>query len=419
MIPKREWLACGLVFAAVSFNMVLCFLNTHVVPVNESHVIASEALIVGLAGILSYRFLNTKTLTPVLLFLAYLSVLWFATGTLNPRTIRFLLIPAVFFALGSTSANSEDADKLVYSLIIVVLIIGFFEWLFPERFLQIFDILSYYVAKGGLDEEQAQSASTNFYLSGTRIEDAHQSLEILGGHRVSSIFLEPVTVGNFATIAFMWLWLRHGTRRINSLYLGLCALLILMSDSRFAMFSSATLLVANSIPVLRSRMMIFAMPFVFASVLVFFASILGPSQMGNSLTGRLVISGMELRAFDVADWFGDFGTKLGLENSDAGYAYVINRLGLIGCTALWMLFSASTPKTKEAVHFKTLVAIYVCLSLSIGEAFVSIKTAALLWFLYGASQSRGSEKHEQWTLELPERLSSTRAMQEDIPKVGF
>ena len=27
MIPKREWLACGLVFAAVTFNMVLCFLN--------------------------------------------------------------------------------------------------------------------------------------------------------------------------------------------------------------------------------------------------------------------------------------------------------------------------------------------------------------------------------------------------------
>jgi hypothetical protein len=49
----------------------------------------------------------------------------------------------------------------------------------------------------------------------------------------------------------------------------------------------------------------------------------------------------------------------------------------------------------------------------------SMKTSALLWFLYGASQSRGLEKHEQWTLELPERLSSVRAMQEDIPKVGF
>ncbi|MGH6935544.1 MAG: hypothetical protein ACRED2_05055, partial [Methylocella sp.] len=180
MIPKREWLACGLVFAAVTFNMALCFLNTHVVPVNESHVIASEALIVGLAGVLSYRFLNAKTLIPPLLFLAYLSAMWFATGTLNPRTVRFLLIPAVFFSLGSTSANSEDADKLVYSLIIVALIIGFFECLFPERFLQIFDILSYYLAKGGIDEEQAQSASTNFYLSGTRTEDAHQSFEVLG-----------------------------------------------------------------------------------------------------------------------------------------------------------------------------------------------------------------------------------------------
>jgi putative polymerase len=397
MIPGRARLACGLVFAAVTFNVVLCYLNTkHILPVSESYIIASETFIVGVAAVVSYRFLNTETLIMLLLFLAYVCAIWLITGTLNPRTIRAILIPVVFFALGYTSAKPADADKLLYTLMLVVLVIGLYEWLFPESFLKNFDILSYYVAKGGLSDELAHSATSNFYVSGMRTEDAHQSFEFLGAHRVSSIFLEPVTTGNFATVSFIWLWLRHKTNPINILFLGICVLLILMSDSRFAAFSSAALLIGYYVPVLRSKAVIFAMPFVFAIALVFIASMLGPSYVDNSFTGRLVISGLELRSFDIADWFGDFGTKPSLEQSDAGYAYVFNRVGIIGSVALWALFSASNPETKEAARLKILIAIYVCFSLTIGEAFISIKTSALIWFLYGASQSRRSEEHEQW-----------------------
>jgi putative polymerase len=389
----RARLACGIVFVAVTFNMVLCFLNTHVLAIDVSYVIASETIILGLAAVVSFRLLNTETLIVLLLFVAYVCAIWIMTETPNLRTVRTFLIPAVFFALGCTSAKPEEADRLLYLLLTLVLSMGLFELLFLDSFLKVFDVLSYYVSKGGVDDEQAQTAATNLYVSGLRVDDGHQSLGFLGLHRISSIFLEPVSAGNFTAISFIWLWLRREKRPLNMLFLGICALLIVMSDNRFAAFSCVILVVTNAMPILRLKIVIFAMPFVFALVLMFAGSIYGPSYVDNSFLGRLVISGLELQSFDISDWFGDFGTKVGLEYADAGYAYVVNRFGIVGCVALWACFSASALRTEEAIRLKTLVAIYVCLSLSIGEALFSIKTSALLWFLYGASQMVPRKSH--------------------------
>ncbi|MGH6936034.1 MAG: hypothetical protein ACRED2_07605, partial [Methylocella sp.] len=151
--------------------------------------------------------------------------------------------------------------------------------------------------------------------------------------------------------------------------------------------------VADIMPIMRSRMVIFAMPFVIAGMLAFVASMLGGRYVGDDLTGRLVVSGMGLLSLDIADWFGDFGTQIPFV-ADSGYAYVSSKLGLFGAVALWMLFSASTPQTKEAIRLKTLIATYVCLALIPGEAVFSIKTAAIAWFLYGAVQSHRSEEQE-------------------------
>jgi putative polymerase len=389
----RARLACGIVFVAVTFNMVLCFLNTHVLAINVSYVIAIETVILGLAAVLSFRLLDTEALIVLLLFVVYVCAIAIITATPNLRTVRTFLIPAVFFALGCISAKPAEADRLLYVLLTLVLFMGLFEWLFLDSFLKVFDVLSYYVSKGGVDDELAQTAATNLYVSGLRVDDGHQSLGLLGEHRISSIFLEPVSVGNFTAISFIWLWLRRKSRPLNILFLGISALLMIMSDNRFAAFSCVIFVVANAMPILRLRFVVFAMPFVFALALMFVGSIYGPSYVDNSFLGRLVTSGLELQSFEIADWFGDFGTKVRLEHADAGYAYVVNRFGIVGCVALWGCFSVSALRTEEAIRLKTLVAIYVCLSLSIGEALFSIKTSALLWFLYGASQMVPRKSH--------------------------
>ena len=150
------------------------------------------------------------------------------------------------------------------------------------------------------------------------------------------------------------------------------------------------------------------MPFIFVIMIMFFAPMLAPPS--NSVFGRLALAGQQLGHLDIDDFFGDFGKFPRLETMDSGYTYVINRFGLVGCVGVWALFSASTPQTREAMRFKTLIAIYVCLALSIGSSVLSIKTAALLWFLYGVSQSRRSAEYEQRTFEQPGTLSPAGAM---------
>jgi putative polymerase len=395
MMSRRMWRSCSLVIAAATFNMVLCFLNTqHMLAASESIVIVSEVVIIALAAAVSYRFfLNTSTLIVLLLFVAYFCATWLITGVHTPKTIRNILIPVVFFALGSTSAKPDEADRLLYFLMILVLIMALWEWLFLDSYTTTFNILSYYVAKRG-DVDMMNYAQSNLFGSAFRYDfEAGNSLQLFGSHRVSSIFLEPVSIGSFATISFIWLWIRRKTK-VNGLFLAICAFLTLLSDSRFGLFSIIILMLADFMPILRSRVVIFAMPFVFAAVLAFIAWMLGPRYIGDDLTGRLTMSGLGLLGLEFPEWFGDFGTKEYLE-ADAGYAHVVYSIGLVGCVALWTLFSASTPRATEAIRFKTLIATYVCLFLCIGAAALSIKTAALLWFLYGALQSRSSEEKEQ------------------------
>jgi putative polymerase len=409
---RRAWFACSLVVAAATFNMGLCYLNTHhLLATNKSTVITSEIIIISLALVLSYRFfLDRRILIVLLLFLAYFCAMWLITGTYIPKTIRDFLIPVAFFALGYTSAKPKDADKLLYFVIILVLAVGLFEDLFTDSFSKMFDILSYYVSKGAVDEAQAQYFGSNFYMSGERFDfEAGNTLQLFGTHRVSSIFLEPTGMGAFGTIAFMWLWLRLKAWPGNGLFIAICALLILASDNRFAMFSCAILLMADFVPIFRSRLIIFAIPFTGAAAVTFVALALGAEREGLDLIGRVVASGDGLLELDAADWFADFGKEPAFL-SDAGYAYVVNHLGLVGCVALWTLFSASVPCTAEAARFKTLVAVYVFLAMIPGETFISIKTAALLWFLYGASQSRSSHGEQELACEQPGQLSPVGAM---------
>jgi putative polymerase len=407
----RVWVGCGLVVAATTFNMVLCFFETRGLALRQTHVIGSEIIIISLAAVVSYRFfLDTRILSILLLFLAYYCAMWLITDTAILKTIRDFLIPVVFVALGYTSAKPEIGDKVLYFLIIVVLVMALFEWLFPDSFTDLFDIRSYYAAtRSDSVDAGILNWPTKFYFTSFRVEEwgTAQGFHLFGEHRISSLFLEPLGLGQFAVVSLTWLWVRRRAKQINWLFIGICALLILMCDVRFGMYTAGILFVAGAIAVLRSRMVIFIMPFVCMSILVLIAWIEGDSRFSMDLIGRLVGSGQLLKNIDITEWFGG-GDQFNLGHAlfdDAGYAYAITRLGILGCVALWALFSISNPKTKLGTHLKTLVAIYLCLEMCIGAQFLSIKTAALLWFLYGASQSPRSGEEEELTFEQAGQLS--------------
>jgi putative polymerase len=70
----------------------------------------------------------------------------------------------------------------------------------------------------------------------------------------------------------------------------------------------------------------------------------------------------------------------------------------------------SREDTTEQVRFTHAVCLYLALTLMVSFAFLSIKTAALLWFIYGALQnsSRRSTAHGAVALPHQNALRSGR-----------
>jgi putative polymerase len=394
---RRAWIGSGLVVCAATFNMGLCFLNTHVMAINVGFVIASEFLIIGLAAAASYRVLTPRAMIFGIVLLTYFCTLWLINGEAQPKVVRDFLIPLVFVSCGAACANLRDADRLVYALVLLVFSVALFEWFWLDRFLSLFDALGYFVAKGGATAAEAWSG-TDLAVNGIRPDDQGRALfPMLGLHRASSIFLEPTSIGTFSAIAFAWLLVRFRIAPLRNLtFMAFVAALIVMGDSRFGAAACLVLMVVRLLPVL-PRMLLWLLPFVFAAALIGFAAMSSFHATDLNFQGRLVYSGQIIAGLRLGEWFGisprwgvsallDF--DLGYAYADSGYAYAIYKLGLPGLMLLWTAFSFATDYTLDGARYRRLLAFYLLVALCIGQAVFSIKTAALAWFLLGAARNR-------------------------------
>jgi putative polymerase len=73
---------------------------------------------------------------------------------------------------------------------------------------------------------------------------------------------------------------------------------------------------------------------------------------------------------------------------DSGYGYVLVKVGLVGLAAIWALFTYAPVFDEDAWRFKLFIVFYIVFLLTISASLFSIKTAALLWFLYGTLNNK-------------------------------
>jgi putative polymerase len=386
-------LAPFVVGAAVLYNFVLCFVVTKLFGISARLVIVCEIVIIGMAfGLIWYR---TRALYAILLLLAaYLFVVMVIRFDFDPKLVRDVLIPIAFFVMGSHLGSLRSADKLMTLLIILTLSAALFEWLALNTYLHYFDVMKYYVARGtetNLGDSaggmliKGTDTAASLYINGTRF-GARTLLSLLGDHRVSGIFLEPVSAGNFGAIAFAWVLLRD-CRRFWAFIAKMLAIatVLVLADARFGFYLSVFVLVVYlAAPVIRPTML-FVAPFLAMIGLVTYAAIGGHGVTDNDIIGRVLDAGHSLARFDAWQAFG-------LQTSDAffsgyagdsGYGYVLTKIGLVGLAAMWALFAYTRVADKEAWRFKNFITVYVVSLLAISASIFSIKTAALLWFLYG------------------------------------
>jgi putative polymerase len=286
--------------------------------------------------------------------------------------------------LGIRYPNLEVADRIVVCLAIITAAIGLFEYFFVETYLTYFNIIKYYILRGSIEVSRLEILSTNLFVSGLRPQgEGRMLLPELGSHRVSSLFLEPVSPGNFGVILFAWALVRSQSRK--TIYVGLFAMaafIIVMADSRLGVGLSALLLGIALLPIRFATLLTRVLPAVAVIGLIAAAYLFPETAADNSLSGRLIASGRALSSFEIPNWLGFREAVPG--TLDSGYAYVIGAAGIFGFAGFWYFFTTLTSRNPSFDKFRVLSACYFGLTLCISYSPFTIKTAGLLWFLLGA-----------------------------------
>lgn len=375
-------LPLALLVGALTFNMALCFLNTNVMPVNDTMVMGCEVVLVATTLYLGLG----RNAAPYLLlavFLSYAALLMAMRPLIDPKAVRDFLIPIAFYLLGKTYNDPRLADRAALICGSIVVVFGLFEFLALDLYVTYFNIIKYYVARGTVAPSDVSSQTGALFASGLR-PDSRTLLPFLGPHRASSVFLEPISTGNFGAILYIWTLNRKGmAHRWLTMATGLTA--IVLSDSRFGANVCIVATVAYLAAPWTPRFVWLAAPFVALIGLATYGFTSAEVNWQNNLAGRLLWTARLLTSLSPEAVWGLSPEKPFL--SDSGYAYSLNQIGLIGVIGFWSLFIFTPENSPRAWRFKVCVAAYICLLMLVSDSVYSIKTAALLWFMTGTSDA--------------------------------
>ncbi|MDY6797182.1 MAG: polysaccharide biosynthesis protein GumE [Pseudomonadota bacterium] len=380
--------------ATVVYQAVLCALNTLGLPVSRALIAASEFLI-----LVACLPLILPRVLPGVVILAALSggmlcLLALLGGGLDVKAFRDLLIPLCFYWAGRNAGNPGRTDKAIAVIVGVVLFFAFFELLALNLYTRVFNIFAYYVNTGGLQEITEYQRDSRLQMNGIRPPGIGRTLlpGLLDSHRVSSVFLEPVSMGNFATIIAAWGLAKDRSQlNLTLLFIGAAVVLIVLADSRFALLSVGALVVARLLLNGWAAYLPALLPLLLVGVLVGLG-VFGHNIQGDDYLGRLASSGRSLVEFDVDTLLG-FGNRDGFP--DQGYAYSFARFGLVLVMALWLVFWLIPAPDDQARRFRCYAGIYIALILCVsGSSLFAMKTAGPLWFLFGVVMKHPMESRE-------------------------
>ncbi|MDT7950319.1 MAG: hypothetical protein RQ966_02335 [Acetobacteraceae bacterium] len=396
-VASSTWIGPSLVVIASTFNLLFCFLNTKGLHLGLQQVALAQIMIFGCGLFAVRRSVDQAYATGAAMLVLLVIGLKVFNRDVDLKILFDVGLIPVFMLLGRAS-SLKQADRVVTILIICVVGIGLFELLAPTIYERIFNIREYYVTKGALDADYNAGDEGGFLPNGQRVGDAGRNIlpGLLGPHRVASIFLETVSMGNFAIICLIWLLASRPASTWRRMFLiGGAVAAIVLSDSRFGMGCSLLLLAVWGGGWHRSRAFTFLLPIGALVALCAYGLTqhVAPGRypwiLSDDLQGRLRFSGAMLDFWPVGSWFGLVASPT--YTADTGYAYLLNQIGLPAAIILWGALVFSPTRSSKDRPMRGYIALYLATSLCVGASPFSIKTAALAWFLVGALQSSSAQ----------------------------
>jgi putative polymerase len=388
LAPRLRRAALATLWLAMLFNIALAWVNANLVAINAGVVTGVQGLVMALAlaiGLLRRR--GGWRRWTVLLVAA--GLLWMLLSVVRQSIeLKFLgdavLIPA--FALLGTCLGRRDLIRWLLTAQLVISGTAAWELAQPQSFAGAFNVTAYYVNTRGIEAETFWSGEgEGLYLNVER-PNGRNLLASSGLNRATSVFLEPVSLGNWTIvvlIVLVALWSQMGWGVRAALILS-DLFLVVACDGRFALVCAFGILIG--IPFGRWAPRLW--PLVYLPVLVVTLFALRAAELlprgGDTFAGRLRKGVDYLGRLEVPDVFGGRSSGGIYANADAGWAYLIQSQSLFGFLAFWlMLVLMARERTAELRAFVNATAIYVALCMPISYSFVSIKTVAPIFALYG------------------------------------
>jgi putative polymerase len=371
--------AIFLLFAALLYQPFLCFINSHIFSVKPIFLMLAEA---GLLSVVALNFLRGPVSIPMLslfiLVFANAFVLVLFQQYFDPKTIRNLMIPILLIWLGAQYNNKIDIDKLVKIFAWIVIVVGLFEFILPEVYSMVFNVINFHISIGRASERALQFAEGGFSLNGVRW-GGRNLLPFLGDHRTSSVFLETVNMGNFGVLLACW-GLSKKDIKSGFFFVAAAFVVAVLADSRFASTLIAMLLIMRiALPIKALEVSSYLSPLLILLVCFYFQ---GP-MIDDNFKGRLGSTGYYILNFKVSEYFGLSNYHYSLF-VDQGYAYLLHFTGLVLSLIMWISFCRLRMSSNEGRIFKSLVGLLIAANLAIsGDSIFAFKWVSILWFLVG------------------------------------
>lgn len=387
-----------LVIAAVLFNFGLCFVNTNITTITAGPIIAVEMLIIGCTLIYSFHRLTAANvywlyiIAALSLIVALVSMM---QGYIVMKPMRDVLIVPAFVALGLTT-RKINYTPIILCLSGFVTIIALLEAFDADQFLNIFNFKSYFVSKGAM--EDLKWLPMNTFASGMR-PGGRFLFDIPGIHRISSVFLEPVSLGFYAFISGLYFVAMKNRISKTALIIGLTLsfVLIWLSDGRMALSCLFYSLIFRWVFVhIHHRFNVLIFPLMF--IMAYIIDINGLMDItGEGVGARFHSTFQSLSNMNIDVLLGN-SKDFPIFTADSGIAYIVTNLGIWGALLYWLspIFYARK-MTPEARVFLAGLAFYISFGFLISAAIYSIKSASLLWCLLGYFVIKNFDHDEEYS----------------------
>ncbi|MFL0418885.1 hypothetical protein ACH0CP_13725 [Sphingomonas sp. 179-I 2A4 NHS] len=384
-----RWLTTGamaIMAGALLFNFAAAWVNANVTALTPGSIVLIQGLL--LAGAFGIGVLGGDRDRLTWLMILWLMFVWWVGLSLfrQAASPKYLGDIAAFpiFALMGTVVRPRMIPIFLVATQILAVVIGLWEAIDPVKYGVAIDVAKYYANTRGVEATIYDPDLSGLYLNATR-PVGRLLLPQLDIHRVSSLFLEPVSLGNWTVVVTIFLctfWRRMALWMRVVLIAGNVILLV-MCDGRFAIIASVVVIGACLVAPKLPRGIALAFP---AATMILLASVRGLGALpsgGDTLPGRLAKSLYYFERQSLIELFG-LNTSVPGYTFDSGWTYFTQTQSVLGLIAFWCLLCLMLPlRTPEAKRFIIGVTLFFALSMPVSNSFISIKAAAILFVCYG------------------------------------